>query len=91
MKQEINAYKQKYVQAIEEKDREVSGMFIIEMEHNMCMYMFYMYDWIYKNCPYRDNCAYNIKACRWLPTILQYSVTIPEPLATCLHITHKHS
>ena len=44
MKQEINAYKQKYVQAIEEKDREVSGMFIIEMEHNMCMYMFYMYD-----------------------------------------------
>lgn len=48
MKQEINAYKQKYVQVIEEKDREVSGMFIIEMEHNMCMYMFYMYDWIYK-------------------------------------------
>ena len=43
MKQEINAYKQKYVQAIEEKDREVSGMFVIEMKHNMCMYMF-MYD-----------------------------------------------
>ena len=37
LKQENNAYKQKYVQAIEEKDKEILGMFIIQKRHNVCI------------------------------------------------------
>ena len=35
LKQENNVYKQKYTQAIEEKDKEVSGMLIIRMRYKI--------------------------------------------------------